>query len=158
VAAADQRLQEIVLDERTLVRRSPDVEQERKVAIYDLLRDNVFSPASEAPGPFELRLSIEDNRLIFDIRSMDGAPIHIFGLALGPFRRLIKEYLMVCDSYYDAIKTESPMKIEAIDMGRRGLHTDAAELLIQRLTGKVGIDLETSRRLFTLICVLHIRG
>ena len=156
--AADQRLQDIVLDERTLVRRSPDVEQERKVAIYDLLRENVFSPAQEAPGPFDLHLSIEDNRLIFDIRSVDGGPIHIFGLALGPFRRLIKEYLMVCDSYYDAIKTESPAKIEAIDMGRRGLHTDAAELLIQRLTGKVGIDLETSRRLFTLICVLHIRG
>ncbi|MBT4710360.1 MAG: UPF0262 family protein [Alphaproteobacteria bacterium] len=155
---ADQRLQEVVLDERTLVRRSPDVEQERKVAIYDLLRENVFSPVADAPGPFGLHLSIEDNRLIFDIRAIDGGPIHIFGLALGPFRRIIKEYLMVCDSYYDAIKTESSVKIEAIDMGRRGLHTDAAELLIQRLTGKVGIDLETSRRLFTLICVLHIRG
>ncbi|MBT5860724.1 MAG: UPF0262 family protein [Alphaproteobacteria bacterium] len=155
---ADQRLQEVVLDERTLVRRSPDVEQERKVAIYDLLRENVFSPVADAPGPFGLHLSIEDNRLIFDIRAIDGGPIHIFGLALGPFRRIIKEYLMVCDSYYNAIKTESSVKIEAIDMGRRGLHTDAAELLIQRLTGKVGIDLETSRRLFTLICVLHIRG
>ena len=155
---ADQRLQEVVLDERTLVRRSPDVEQERKVAIYDLLRENVFSPVGDAPGPFGLHLSIEDNRLIFDIRAIDGGPIHIFGLALGPFRRIIKEYLMVCDSYYDAIKTESSVKIEAIDMGRRGLHTDAAELLIQRLTGKVGIDLETSRRLFTLICVLHLRG
>jgi uncharacterized protein (UPF0262 family) len=155
---ADQRLQEVVLDEQTLVRRSPDVEQERKVAIYDLLRENVFSPVGDAPGPFGLHLSIEDNRLIFDIRAIDGGPIHIFGLALGPFRRIIKEYLMVCDSYYDAIKTESSVKIEAIDMGRRGLHTDAAELLNQRLTGKVEIDLETSRRLFTLICVLHLRG
>jgi uncharacterized protein (UPF0262 family) len=155
---ADQRLQEVVLDEQTLVRRSPDVEQERKVAIYDLLRENVFSPVGDVPGPFGLHLSIEDNRLIFDIRAIDGGPIHIFGLALGPFRRIIKEYLMVCDSYYDAIKTESSVKIEAIDMGRRGLHTDAAELLNQRLTGKVEIDLETSRRLFTLICVLHLRG
>lgn len=155
---ADQRLQEIKLDERTLVRRSPDVEQERKVAIYDLLQDNVFSPAGGALGPFGLHLSIEHNRLIFDIRAMDGGPIHIFGLALGPFRRIIKEYLMICDSYYDAIKSESAVKIEAIDMGRRGLHTEASELLIQRLTGKVAIDLETSRRLFTLICVLHIRG
>ena len=156
--ADDQRLQEIVLDERTFVRRSPDVEQERKVAIYDLLRDNVFSPAGGAAGPFNLRLSIEQNRLIFDIRDAGGVPIRFFGLALGPFRKIIKEYLMICDSYYDAIKTASPARIEAIDMGRRGLHTDASELLIQRLVGKVDIDLETSRRLFTLICVLHIRG
>ena len=155
---ADQRLQEIKLDERTLIRRSPDAEQERKVAIYDLLQDNVFAPAGDAAGPFNLHLSIEDNRLIFDIRAIGGGPIHVFVLALGPFRRIIKEYLMVCDSYYDAIKTASAVKIETIDMGRRGLHTEASELLIQRLTGKVGIDLETSRRLFTLICVLHIRG
>lgn len=156
--ANDQRIQEIVLDERTLVRRSPDVEQERKVAIYDLLQDNVFAPSGGAVGPFNLHLSIKDNRLIFDIRGADGGPRGLVGLALGPFRKIIKEYLMVCDSYYDAIKTASTARIEAIDMGRRALHTDASELLMQRLAGKVDVDLDTARRLFTLICVLHIRG
>ncbi len=154
----NQRIQDIVLDERTLVRRSPDVEQERKVAIYDLLQENVFAPMGGVDGPFNLHLSIKDNRLIFDIRSADDGPLGVVGLALGPFRKIIKEYLMVCDSYYDAIRIASTARIEAIDMGRRGLHTDASELLMRRLAGKVDVDLDTARRLFTLICVLHIRG
>ena len=155
--AGDQRIKEIVLDERTLVRRSPDVEQERKVAIYDLLQQNYFSPAAGIAGPFNLRLSIEAGRLIFDIRTGNDEPLGQIGLALGPFRRIIKDYSMICEGYYDAIKTSSPARIEAIDMGRRGLHTDASTLLTKRLAGKVEIDLDTARRLFTLICVLHIR-
>jgi uncharacterized protein (UPF0262 family) len=154
----NQRIQDIVLDERTLVRRSPDVEQERKVAIYDLLQENVFAPMGGVDGPFNLHLSIKDNRLIFDIRGADDGPLEVVELALGPFRKIIKEYLMICDSYYDAIRIASTARIEAIDMGRRGLHTDASELLMRLLAGKVDVGLDTARRLFTLICVLHIRG
>jgi len=153
-----QRIVDINLDERSVVRRSPDVEHERAVAIYDLIEDNVFAPVGAAQGPYSLHLSIAENRLLFDIRSEANQPITTVTLPLQPFRRIVRDYFAVCESYYEAIKTASPSKIEAIDMGRRGLHNEGSELLRERLDGKVEVDFDTARRLFTLICVLHIRG
>lgn len=152
------RIAELVLDERTVMRRSPDVEHERKVAIFDLLEENSFAPAGSDGGPYLLHLAIEENRLVFDIRLEDGEAHGKIMLSLSPFRKIIKDYFLICESYYDAIKTAAPAQIEAIDMGRRGLHNEGSELLRERLTGKVEIDFDTSRRLFTLICVLHIKG
>jgi uncharacterized protein (UPF0262 family) len=153
-----RRISKVSLDERTVVRRSAEVEHERAVAIFDLIEENSFSPVDCAGGPFSLHLSIEENRLVLDIRTEDENPVGRILLALGPFRRVVKDYFTVCESYYAAIKTASPSQIEAIDMGRRGLHDEGAELLRERLGGKIEIDTNTARRLFTLICVLHIRG
>lgn len=152
------RIKEIHLDERTVVNRSPQVEHERKVAIYDLLEENHFRLLEGPEGPYVLHLSIEDNRLAFDVRDAQDQPLKNFLLALSPFRSIVREYLMVCDSYYKAIKSASPSQIEAIDMGRRGLHNDGSDLLEQRLLEKVELDRNTARRLFTLVCVLHIKG
>ncbi len=156
------RLVKVSLDEKSVVRRSAEVEHERAVAIYDLLEDNVFAPVAEATdmaeGPYALRLRIEEGRLVLDIRAEDEAPLQAIHLSLAPFRRIVKDYFEVCESYFAAIKAASPAKIEAIDMGRRGLHNEGSELLRDRLAGKVEMDLDTARRLFTLICVLHIRG
>jgi uncharacterized protein (UPF0262 family) len=152
------RIAELVLDERTVMRRSPDVEHERKVAIFDLLEENSFAPIGSNGGPYLLHLAIEENRLVFDIR-LEGNEAHgKIMLSLSPFRKIIKDYFLICESYYDAIKTAAPAQIEAIDMGRRGLHNEGSELLKERLAGKVEIDFDTARRLFTLICVLHIKG
>lgn len=153
-----RRIIEINLDERTVVRRNADVEHERAVAIYDLIEDNYFAPAAHSGGPYRLHLSIAENRLIFDIRGEDNGPLATVTLPLLPFRRIVKDYFAVCESYYEAIKTASPSRIEAIDMGRRGLHDEGSELLCSRLGGKIEIDFQTARRIFTLICVLHIRG
>ena len=153
-----QRIANITLDERTVVRRSPDVEHERAVALYDLLEENRFAPVEGFPGPFNLHLSIEDNRLLFDVRSEREAQLCSVALALTPFRQIVKDYFTVCESYFQAIKTASPSRIEAIDMGRRGLHNEGSQLLRERLADKVEVDFATARRLFTLICVLHIRG
>jgi uncharacterized protein (UPF0262 family) len=153
-----RRIVEISLDERTVVRRSADVEHERAVAIYDLTEENFFRPVGDDSGPYNLHLSIAENRLMFDIRSDAGAPVATVTLALLPFRRIVKDYFAVCESYYEAIRTASPSRIEAIDMGRRGLHDEGCEILRDRLEGKIEIDFDTARRLFTLICVLHIRG
>jgi len=152
------RIQEIHLDEQTVVNRSPQVVHERKVAIYDLLENNHFSLINGPEGPYILRLSIEENRLAFDVRSTTDQPLKRFVLALTSFRAIVREYLMVCDSYYKAIKTSSPSQIEAIDMGRRGLHNDGSDILQERLQDKVALDHNTARRLFTLVCVLHIRA
>jgi len=152
------RIVDLVLDEHTVVRRSPDVEHERKVAIFDLLEENSFTPNGSPGGPYHLHLSIEENRLVFDIRLEDESAHGKVMLSLTPFRRIIKDYFMICESYYDAIKTAAPTQIEAIDMGRRGLHNEGSQLLKERLAGKIELDFDTSRRLFTLICVLHIKG
>ena len=152
------KIANIFLDERTVIRRSPQVEHDRKVAIYDLLEENVFAPADDITGPFEVHLSIEDNRLVFSVRNTSDVELVRFNLPLTPFRSIIKDYFLVCESYYKAIKSASPSQIEAIDMGRRGLHNEGADLLCERLADKVTIDIDTARRLFTLICVLHIRG
>lgn len=152
------RLIEISLDERKFARRSAEVEHERAIAIYDLLEENYFEPVGCGEGPYRLRLSMEDNRLIFDIRDEKDETLGRVPLPLIPFRRIVKEYFLICESYYDAIKHAAPSRIEAIDMGRRGLHNDGSELLRERLKGKIAIDHNTARRLFTLLCVLHIRG
>lgn len=152
------RIVDIALDERTVGRRNAEVEHERAVAIYDLLEDNYFEPTGRDSGPYRVTLSIEDNRLIFDIQTQDGSPLERVPLPILPFRRVVKEYFLICESYYDAIKHAPPSRIEAIDMGRRGLHNEGSELLRERLAGKIELDHNTARRLFTLLCVLHIRG
>ena len=152
------RIVDIQLDQNTVGRRSAEVEHERAVAIYDLLEQNRFKPAGCDPGPYRVVLSIEDNRLIFDIGTPDGRALERVPLPVLPFRKTIKEYFLVCESYYDAIKHAPPSRIEAIDMGRRGLHNEGSNLLRERLAGKIEIDHNTARRLFTLLCVLHIRG
>jgi uncharacterized protein (UPF0262 family) len=152
------RLANILLDEASVVRRSREIEQEREIAIYDLLEANSFTPAGSEGGPYNLVLAIEENRLVFDIRLADETPHGKVMLSLTPFRRVIKDYFLVCESYYKAIRNAPPSQIEALDMGRRGLHDEGSKLLQDRLDGKIGLDFDTARRLFTLICVLHLRG
>jgi uncharacterized protein (UPF0262 family) len=154
-----QRIVQITLDERTVVRRNADIEHERSVAIFDLLEENSFAPCSDLAGPFHLHLGLEENRLVLEIRDhASGADLERVLLPLTPFRSIVKDYFLVCESYYNAIRSASPSRIEAIDMGRRGLHDEGSELLRERLAERVAIDFNTARRLFTLLCVLHIRG
>jgi uncharacterized protein (UPF0262 family) len=156
--AAQQRISKITLDERTVVRRSADVEHERAVAIFDLLEENSFAPAAGYPGPYHVHLGIEENRLVLDICSEEGEKFEKIAVALQPFRGIVKDYFLICESYYNAIRRSTPSQIEAIDMGRRGLHNEGSDMLRERLADKVAIDANTARRLFTLVCVLHIRG
>ncbi|HWK36566.1 UPF0262 family protein [Sphingomonas sp.] len=159
---ADPRIIDVQLDDRTILWRSADVEQERRIAIFDLLEDNRFTPqrvhADGYAGPYRIKLSVEEGRLAIAIHRADDAPLETLVLGLARFRRPIKDYFAICDSYYAAIRNASPAQIETIDMARRGIHNEAAELLIERLDGKIAVDFDTARRLFTLICVLHIRG
>jgi uncharacterized protein (UPF0262 family) len=152
-----QKIADLFLDKKSVVSLSAQVDHERKVAIYDLLEENSFDPEGDFKGPFNLHLSIAENRLVFDVRDVSDGDLTKFTLPLSPLRSVIKDYFLVCDSYYKAIKVSSPSQIEAIDMGRRGLHDEGAEILRDRLVGKADIDANSSRRLFTLICVLHIR-
>jgi uncharacterized protein (UPF0262 family) len=152
------RIVAVTLDEESIGRSGPDIEHERAIAIYDLVEKNFFSPETDAVGPFTLHLGITGNRLMFDIRREDGTPVVVHLLSLSPFRRIVKDYFMICDSYYHAIRTASPDKIEAIDMGRRGIHDEGSRTLMERLEGKVRVDFDTARRLFTLISVLHWKG
>jgi uncharacterized protein (UPF0262 family) len=152
------RLVGIVLDEASVVRRSREIEQEREIAIYDLLESNSFTPVGSNGGPYNLILAIEENRLVFDIRLSDDVPHGKVMLSLAPFRRVVKDYFLVCESYYKAIRNAPPSQIEALDMGRRSLHDEGSKILQQRLTGKIELDFDTARRLFTLICVLHLKG
>ncbi|MBN9583577.1 MAG: UPF0262 family protein [Afipia sp.] len=152
------RVVAVTLDEASIGRSGPDIEHERAIAIYDLLEQNLFVPEGDFTGPFTLHIGITGNRLMFDIRREDGAPCVVHLLSLTPFRRIVKDYFMICDSYYQAIRTATPDKIEAIDMGRRGVHDEGSRTLMERLNGKVRIDFETARRLFTLISVLHWKG
>jgi uncharacterized protein (UPF0262 family) len=158
MAESDRRIVKITLDERSVVRRNADIEHERAVAIFDLLEENNFAVAGDAPGPFHLHLGIEENRLVFDIRSAAEEPVDRLLVPLTPFRGIVKDYFLVCETYFQAIRTASPSRIEAIDMGRRALHNEGSELLRERVAERVTIDLNTARRLFTLVCVLHIRG
>ncbi len=153
-----QRLVAVTLDEESIGRSGPDIEHERKIAIYDLLEQNTFQPVGHDDGPYALHLSINGNRLVFDIRKEDGSPVIAHLFSLTPLRRIVKDYYMICDSYYQAIRTATPDKIEAIDMGRRGVHNEGSRILMERLKDKVTIDIDTARRLFTLICVLHWKG
>ena len=157
-APLTNRIARVTLDERSVVRRSPEVEHERAVAIYDLTEENSFCLVEGPAGPYDLSLGIEDNRLVLDIGNENAEPVAKHILSLTPFRLIVKDYFTICESYYEAIKRSSPSQIEAIDMGRRGLHNEGAELLRERLAGKIDLDSNTARRLFTLICVLHIRA
>jgi uncharacterized protein (UPF0262 family) len=159
---SDPRIIDIQLDEHTILWRSADIEQERRIAIFDLLEGNYFKPERAYPenyvGPFKLKLSVEEGRLILQVSSESDDVLETLILALGTFRRPIRDYFAICDSYFAAVKTSTPTQIETIDMARRGIHNEAAELLKERLTGKIDLDFDTARRLFTLICVLHIKG
>ncbi len=161
-AKSDHRIAKIGLDDETILWRSADVEQERRVAIFDLIEENSFKPVRSAErgacGPYHLALSVRDGRLLLDIGDKLDAPLETLLLGLARFRRPIRDYFAICDSYYQAIRKATPSEIETIDMARRGIHDGAAELLIERLEGKVETDFMTARRLFTLICVLHIKG
>ena len=158
----DPRIIDIELDQATIVWRNADVEQERRIAIFDMLEANSFAPqrahVDGYAGPYVVRLRVEEGRLAIDIGREDRTPLESVILGLGRFRRPIKDYFAICDSYYQAIRQSTPQQIETVDMARRGLHNDAAELLKERLEGKIEIDFDTARRLFTLICVLHIKS
>ena len=159
---ADPRIIHIELDEATILWRNADIEQERRIAIFDLKEENTFKPLRSFnagfAGPYHLQLSVDDGRLAFRLTDASGDELETLILGLGRFRRLIRDYFAICDSYYQAIRKASAQEIETIDMARRGVHNEAAELLLERLEGKVETDMATARRLFTLICVLHIRG
>ena len=159
---SDHRIAHIALDEATILWRSADVEQERRIAIYDLIEDNTFKPVRAvqrgARGPYRLRLAVADGRLALSIADEKEELLEELILGLARFRRPIKDYFAICDSYYQAIRKATPAEIETIDMARRAIHNRAAELLLERLEGKVETDFATARRLFTLICVLHIKG
>lgn len=153
------RIVAVTLDEESIGRSGPDIEHERAIAIYDLVEENLFAPeGADGAGPFTLHIAITSNRLMFDIRYEDGSPVVAHLMSLAPFRRIVKDYFMICDSYYEAIRTATPDRIEAIDMGRRGIHDEGSRTLMERLKGKVRVDFETARRLFTLISVLHWKG
>lgn len=156
-AVPTRRIVSIDLADASALRQSAEAEQERAVAIFDLIEENEFAPTIEHPGPYHLVLGIADNKLVFDVRDTDRQEVYKFILSLTPFRRIIKEYFEICESYYAAIKTSSLSQIEAIDMGRRGLHNEGSEILRDRLGGKVEMDFGTARRLFTLICALHMK-
>jgi uncharacterized protein (UPF0262 family) len=156
---ADQRIVDITLDEGSIVRWSPEIDHERKVAIFDLLERNHFAPVGDTRGPYGLHLSVEEDRLVFGIRAADeGVVLGKVSLPTAGLRRLIKDYFTVCESYFEAIKNAPPSRIEALDVGRRGLHDEGSDMLRERLRGKIEVDFDTARRLFTLICVLHLRG
>jgi uncharacterized protein (UPF0262 family) len=152
------RLAAITLDEKSVVQRSRAVEQEREIAIYDILEANVFKPEGSGGGPYHLTLGLEENRLVLDIALEDGTAPGRMTVSLTPLRKTMKDYFLVCESYYKAIRTAPPHQIEALDMARRTLHDEGAAELQKRLTDKVETDFDTARRLFTLVCVLQMRG
>lgn len=157
------RLVDVTLDDTGLAPPTPEIEQERRVAIFDLLRENRFGlpdrddrPAS--PGPYRLNLAIRERRLVFEVASEANERLGEFHLSLTPFQQVVKDYFQICESYFDAVKRLPAAQIEAIDMGRRGIHNEGSRVLLERLEGKVHTDMATARRLFTLICVLHFKG
>lgn len=157
-SAQSRQLIDVVLDDGPVIRRSAEVEHERRVAVFDLLEANDFALVDGPPGPYSLTIGLEENRLVFDVRDGADNPLAKIRLSLSPFRGIVRDYFTLCEAYFEAIKTAGLSRIEAIDMGRRGLHDEGAELLRERLAGSVEIDADTARRLFTLVCVLHVRG
>lgn len=153
---SEHRLQSVELDAATLPSATAEIEHERRVAIFDLVEKNSFQPADAENGPYDLKLSLQDNRLVFDVAAPGGFA-RTYALSLTPLKTVLKDYLLICDSYYEALRGSSATQIEAVDMGRRGLHNEGAEALQTRLEGKVAIDHETARRLFTLVCALYRR-
>ena len=156
--ASDNKLIAVELDTSIGPGTSPEAEHERRVAIYDIIEENSFTLIAAPQGPYRLSLSTADGRLIFDILNAREERLSMIGLSMAPFRRIVKDYYMICESYHQAIRTATPSQIETIDMARRGLHNEGSELLRERLQGKVEVDFNTARRLFTLVCVLHWRG
>ena len=157
MASAVYRLYDVVLDD-SIGRSTPDVEHERAVAIFDLVEENSFEPLGHAGGPYKLKLSLVDAKLVLGITTDKDEQVATHILSLTPFRRIIKDYFMICESYYEAIRASTPSRIEAIDMGRRGVHNEGSQTLMDRLDGKIRVDFDTARRLFTLVCVLYWRG
>ena len=157
MGASDYRLYDVVLDD-SIGRSTPDVEHERAVAIFDLVEENSFKPVGHVGGPYKLKLSLVDSKLMLGITTDAGESVATHILSLTPFRRIIKDYFMICESYYEAIRSSTPSRIEAIDMGRRGIHNEGSQTLMDRLDGKIVVDFDTARRLFTLVCVLYWRG
>ncbi len=159
MSAADRKkLVAVLLDENSIGRGNADQEHERAIAIYDLVESNSFGVPGHEGGPYELMIALHEAKLAFNIRQEGGDSVVTHILSLTPFRRILKDYFMVCESYYAAIRTATPAQIEAIDMGRRGLHNDGAKLLAERLDGKVECDFDTARRIFTLVTALHWKG
>ena len=152
------RLIDIELDNASIRRAAANIEHEREVAIYDLLDANNFQLVGRNEGPYKLKLGLMEDRLVFHITGGDDVSLATHMFALSPFRKVVKDYFLICESYYDAIKTAPPSRIQAIDMGRRGLHDEGSRLLMDRLSGKIDVDHDTARRLFTLICALHWKG
>ena len=153
-----QRLASVTLDEDSIGRGTPDQEHEREIAIYDLIEENVFALPGHDGGPYSLFIALHEAKLAFDIRDGEGATVITHILSLTPFRRILKDYFMVCESYFAAVRSAGPERIEAVDMGRRGIHDEGAELLRERLAGKIDFDHKTARRLFTLLCALRWKG
>ena len=153
---ADPRIIDVELDDRPIIWRNADVEQERRIAIFDLIEENHFAPAGH-DGPFRILVRVEDNRLAIDLKDEEDRPLETVRISLGRFRRLIRDYFAVCDSYFKANRSDTARGIETVDMARRGLHNEGAELLQECLAGRIEMDFDTARRLFTLICVLHIK-
>ena len=161
-AASDNRLTQITLDSASIARTNANIQHEREMAIYDLIDDNYFAlvarDGEQRPGPYQLNIAIAESRLVLNVSSENTDAVYSYMLSLSPMRRVIKDYFMICGSYYEAIKTAPASRIEAIDMGRRGLHDDGSKILMERLEGKITLDFKTARRLFTLICALHWKG
>ncbi len=158
IEGEEGRLVAVELDGASIGRSTPDVEHERRIAIYDLIEDNRFVLPGHPGGEYRLHLAVRDARLVFDVRDAADAPLVLHILSLTPLRKIVRDYFTICDSYYAAIRTATPSQIETIDMGRRGVHDEGSELLMQRLAGKIIVDFETARRLFTLVCALHWKG
>ncbi|MFZ1110816.1 MAG: UPF0262 family protein [Rhodomicrobium sp.] len=157
--SSPSRLIAVNLDEASIGNHTPEVDHERQVAIFDLLEENLFELAAGPPGPYKLGIAIVENRLVFAVTAGDAdAPTTTFLLSLNPFRKLVKDYFLLCENYFEAIKSAPPSRIEALDMGRRALHDEGGKLLLERLEGKALMDTATSRRLFTLLCALHWKG
>ncbi|GGB49321.1 UPF0262 protein [Roseibium aquae] len=152
------KLVDVILDEASIARSTPDVEHDRAVAIYDLIEENVFQPQGHPPSNYVLCLSVIEKKLVFEIKTEDGSTVVTHVLSLTPLRKIVKDYDLICQSYYEAIRTATPSQIEAIDMGRRGVHNEGSAILMERLNGKIGVDMATARRLFTLVYALHWKG
>lgn len=155
---SEKRLIDVLLDEASLAPASPNAEHERRIALFDLKESNVFAVRGDERGPYVLMLSMQEGRLTLDVSDQQGERVVLHHLAMSTLRKLVKDYALICESYHNAIRNASPSQIEAIDMGRRGLHNEAGEVLQEALADKFEIDLETARRLFTLVCALHVRS
>ncbi|MTI42117.1 uncharacterized protein (UPF0262 family) [Roseibium hamelinense] len=155
---AGGKLVDVILDEASIARSTPDVEHDRAVAIYDLIEENHFQPVGHPVAEYVLRLSVIEKKLVFEIRDGRGEAVVTHVLSLSPLRKIVKDYDMICQSYYEAIRHATPSQIEAIDMGRRGVHNEGSTILMERLDGKVTVDMPTARRLFTLVYALHWKG